>query len=228
MLAQLLSLLGLARLACECCGSVLDLHDHPATVSGSPARKRWEEFLMSLSPLVRSNLTIALANQGAAKELADAVDAAVGGNPSAAITFTGNDTFSGNCTLSGVNVFTGATNDFKRIKATQGTSLVAGDFALSGGFGNTASVAVKTGSKDTRFGIVVTSAGTGQGASPTITLTFKDGTFTSVPFAVVSRGAGDQPTVPLLAIATATTLVITFLGTPVAAETYTIFGIVLG
>lgn len=106
---------------------------------------------------------------------------------------------------------------------SQGTALVAGDFALSAGWGTTASVAVDANSDDTRGQITVTSSGTGQGANPTITLTFKDGTFTSVPFAIVVRSDhANQPTVTIDYTLTATTLTITFNGTPVAAETYDI------
>jgi hypothetical protein len=104
-----------------------------------------------------------------------------------------------------------------------GTGLVAGDFALSAGFGTTASVAVASGSKDVRGAITVTSAGVGQAANPTITLTFKDGAFPAAPFAVVARAGGSQRTVPVEVTTVSTTqLVATFLGTPVAAETYTL------
>ena len=114
-----------------------------------------------------------------------------------------------------------------RYKA-EGTSLVAGDFSLSAGWGTTASVSAVSGT-DQRFRITVTSAGTGQGANPTITLTFKDGTWTTAPFAVAHRGGGSQPTVSLdVTSTTATTLVATFNGTPVAAETYDINCIVMG
>ena len=109
-----------------------------------------------------------------------------------------------------------------RLAGNGGTALANTDWALSAGFGSTASVAVGTGSTDMRGSIVITSAGTGQGASPTATLTFKDGTFTTVPFVNVTRGGGSQRTVPFDVAPTATTLVLTFLGTPVAAETYTV------
>jgi hypothetical protein len=124
-----------------------------------------------------------------------------------------------------------ATNHFdvQRYKATQGTSLVLGDFALSAGFGTTASVAVTSNSKDTRGEITITSAGTGQGANPTVTLTFKDGTFGTAGFAVVSRSGGSQLTVPVsVSSISATQLVIKFLGTPVDTETYKISWIVMG
>lgn len=100
---------------------------------------------------------------------------------------------------------------------------VAGDYALSAGFGSTASVAVTTGSNDRRGRITITSAGTGQGASPTCTLTFKEGAFEVAPFAMVKRSSlGSQPTIEVSWTTTTTTLVMTFVGTPVAAETYAI------
>jgi hypothetical protein len=111
-----------------------------------------------------------------------------------------------------------------RLGLVGGTALVAGDFALSAGFGASASIsAIATGTNDSRGRITITSAGAGQGASPTCTLTFKDGTWTTAPFAVVCRSGGSQPTIPVSATTTATTMVITFHGTPVAAETYSIF-----
>lgn len=120
---------------------------------------------------------------------------------------------------------------FKRISHRgAGTALTASNFALSAGFGTTATVsAVTTGSTDACFQITITSAGTGQGASPTCTLTFADGAFrheqtgaTISPLATVSRNGGSQPTVGFTWTSTSTTLVLTFAGTPVAAETYTL------
>ena len=103
--------------------------------------------------------------------------------------------------------------------------LVAGDFALSGGFGSTGAIAVASGSKDTRGKATITANGTGLAANPTCTLTFKEA-FDVAPIAVVSRGneAGDdQLTVPFTVRTTATQMILTFLGTPVAADTYTVY-----
>lgn len=166
---------------------------------------------MALTADTRLKLLVALANPGAAKELGDAVDAASIGTP----------VLAQNNTWAGTNTFTGQVS-FKRFDAKQNTSHVIGDYALSGGFGTTASVALTAGTNDMRGQITVTSAGTGQGANPTITLTFKDGTFTVAPFAVVARNGGSQRTVTVDVTTTATTMIITFLGTPVAAETYLI------
>jgi hypothetical protein len=79
----------------------------------------------------------------------------------------------------------------KRIRATQGTSIVAGDFAISGGWGTTASVGSVLGT-DAAFSAVVTSAGTGQSAGPTVTLTFHDGTWTNSPLCAPSMGPGNN------------------------------------
>lgn len=107
-----------------------------------------------------------------------------------------------------------------RIDRSKGTTPVAGDFALSAGWGSTASVGSISGN-DNRLRFTVTSAGTGQGANPTITFTFKDKTWTAAPFAIVSRNGGSQATVVQDWTTTATTFVITWRGTPVAAETFT-------
>lgn len=104
---------------------------------------------------------------------------------------------------------------------TLGTSLVAGDFALSAGWGDAASIGTITG-KDQWCQFTVTSSGTGQGASPTIILTFKDGTWTTAPIVQANRQEfANQPTVTFsVTTVTATAVTLTFNGTPVAAETY--------
>ena len=110
--------------------------------------------------------------------------------------------------------------NFKRIGGGLGPLVVAGDFALSAGMGATASIAITAGSTDRRGRATITSAGGSQGANPTATLTFKDGAFPAAPFAQVCRGGGSQRTVPVDVSCTATTMVVTLLGTPVDAETY--------
>ena len=118
--------------------------------------------------------------------------------------------------------------NIQRSVDTLSTNHVAGDYALSGGFGTTASVAVTLGN-DSRAVIVITSAGTGQGASPTCTLTFKDGAFPVAPVVLAQMGAGSQPTIPIRCVPTTTAVVMTFQGmTPVAAETYTVNIIIRG
>lgn len=109
---------------------------------------------------------------------------------------------------------------FRRLLATGGTTIVAADLALSAGWGSTASVAITAGSKDGRGTLTVTSAGTGQAANPTVTLTFHDGAFAAAPFAVASSGGGTGAADTWRASTTTTTLVLTFVGTPVASDTY--------
>ncbi len=103
-----------------------------------------------------------------------------------------------------------------------GTSLVAGDFALSAGWGSTASIGSLAGSDANWYG-TVTTAGTGLGANPTIVLTFKDGTFTAAPNCIVKMSSTSDATNTATAISwttTATALTITFRGTPVVTNTF--------
>lgn len=127
-------------------------------------------------------------------------------------------------TAGGVTATSGLINA-RRYGGTGGTAIVAGDFAIGGGFGTTASISnVKSGSDDTRGAVQVSSSGTGQSANPSIVLTFKDGTYTSVPFAVACFDTG--LTSPLTGAAPwgtqagATTLTLTYFGTPVAGQSY--------
>jgi len=117
----------------------------------------------------------------------------------------------------------------KRCIDTRSTVHVAGDYALHANWGTTASIAVTARPNDSRGQVVVTSAGTGQGANPTIILTFKDGAYPFAPVAVCQRGAGAQlDDVDLTVTCSTTAMTITFRGTPVADETYTINYIVQG
>lgn len=122
-------------------------------------------------------------------------------------------------------------SDHRRLAASLGPTLVSGDFALSAGFGTTATVSGIGGAgtaTDARGRFTVNSAGTGQAANPTITITFKDLAWTSTPFAIVSRNGGNQATVLPTWSASTTTLTITFPGTPVAGESYTFEYILIG
>jgi parallel beta-helix repeat protein len=111
--------------------------------------------------------------------------------------------------------------EVKRLKTDFGTALAAGDFALHANWGNAATVGTVRGT-DQFFSFVVTSAGAGQGASPTLTLTYHDGTWTTAPPVTCNRqDFTSQPTVTFSVNDTsATVLILTFNGTPVAAETY--------
>lgn len=118
---------------------------------------------------------------------------------------------------------------FNRIFADKGQPHVNGDWALSAGWGATATAVVASGCTDNRFRVTITANGAGIAANPTATLTFKDGTFTNAPFASVgfSGGTGVISPAPTWTT-TATTLVITFVGTPVAGSTYIVEGVLLG
>ena|SRR2546422_1005964 len=134
--------------------------------------------------------------------------------------------------LQKINGTTGVTTadadtQVKRIKANRGTTLAGGNFTLSASFGSSAAVGSIAGT-DTRAQFTITSVGTGQSANPTITLTFADGTYTTSPFAIVTRNGGDQPSVLPTWSTTGTTLAITFPGTPAAGETYTFAVQILG
>jgi hypothetical protein len=115
----------------------------------------------------------------------------------------------------------------KRFKASNGTALVAGDFALSAGWGSTAAIATITGT-DQAFQGTITSTGTGQAINPTLTLTFQNGTWTTVPIFVCSQNGGTGALSFLTVAPTATTAVITYTGTPVAALTYIISCVGMG
>lgn len=109
-----------------------------------------------------------------------------------------------------------------RIKTNQGTTETSGQYTLSAGWGTTASVSAPVGfDPDSSF--TVTSSGTGQAANPTITFTFKDGTWTTIPgcFAAQIGGTG---TISDLTTTTesATAPIFTWNGTPVATSTYRI------
>ena len=98
---------------------------------------------------------------------------------------------------------------------------------LNANWGTTATVTSISGD-DTRGQFTVNSAGTGQGANPTITVNFIDGTWPSAPFAIVAHGLGDQLTVPLTWTTTVNTLDIIFQGTPIAGQFYRINYMVIG
>lgn len=114
---------------------------------------------------------------------------------------------------------------FKQVGLGGGRAPVAGDLALSAGWGDSASVGSILGSEG-GFSFVVTSAGSGQGASPTITYTYPT-TFktaagaVAAPRAIVVRNTrSSQATIECTWVPGTTSLVITLGGTPVAAETF--------
>lgn len=117
-----------------------------------------------------------------------------------------------------------------RFRASMGTALVAGDFAVSGGWGASASIANITGTDQAWQG-TVTAAGAGQAASPTVTLTFHDAAWTGrsgtsvAPICATKIQANSESAAKLLTaiteVPTATTNVITYNDTPAVNKTYT-------
>lgn len=120
----------------------------------------------------------------------------------------------------------------KRYFASLGTALVTGDFVLSGGWGAGAAVSAVTGT-DQAWQATVTSAGAGQAANPTVTLTFKDLTWgASAPICDTKiQSTTDAAAKLLTAITdapTQTTNVITYNDTPVVNKAYTFTSITIG
>jgi hypothetical protein len=119
-----------------------------------------------------------------------------------------------------------AVNLTGRLKAS-GSSLAAPNFALSAGWGSTATLSAISGT-DQAWQVTITANGSGLAANPTLTLTFKDGAWPAVPQAIVRRNGGDQLSVPYTWTVTATQLTITLAGTPQAGETFTFSAMLLG
>lgn len=116
----------------------------------------------------------------------------------------------------------------RRYKAT-GTALVNGDFVLSAGWGSTATATAGAGS-DQRGIVVVTAGGTGIAANPTITLTFKDGTWTSAPIVLcqMTGGSGLATAVAIGITPTTTAVVFQPLFTPGSGSSYNFSWIAMG
>jgi hypothetical protein len=112
---------------------------------------------------------------------------------------------------------------YNRAFSQFGSAVVSGDFALSGGWGATASIASVRGD-DALAQVQVTANGAGIAANPNIAFTFHDGTFGSpAAISMVSRCDANSPQTGNLWIASAsntTSVTIFFLGTPVAGNTY--------
>jgi len=117
------------------------------------------------------------------------------------------------------------TSQLKRIRFTQATKYSGADAAivLSGGWGASGAVSNAAGTDDA-FQFTATTGGAGVGANPTITITYKDGTFTNAPVVLVNRNDTNTPfnAPPHTYTVTATTLVITFNGTPSGAYNYVV------
>jgi hypothetical protein len=132
-----------------------------------------------------------------------------------------NGTF-GNNVLSGIGNSAASDVSERRFKANQGTAYSGADAAivLSAGWGTGPAVSAAAGF-DQAFSFSAT-AGTTPGANPTITVTFKDGTWTAAPQCIVSRNDIITPfnTPPHTWTTSATQLVVTFNGTPTASNVY--------
>lgn len=129
--------------------------------------------------------------------------------------------------LSTINVsaskITAALSILGRVFRSTGTAIATTDVALGAGWGTNAVVSSVTGNDSRGTITVTTSVLDTPGAFPTLTLTFKNGTWTTVPFGMANMNDGSTG---LLSDApcscTATTLQITYDGTPTAltASTY--------
>lgn len=123
------------------------------------------------------------------------------------------------------------TSQLKRVRFTQATAYSAADaaIALGAGWGSTGAVSLASGT-DEALSFTATPGGSGIAASATIVITFKDGTFTNAPKALVLRNDTNAPfnAPPHTISTTATTLVITFNGTPTTAVAYSYLVMILG
>jgi hypothetical protein len=105
--------------------------------------------------------------------------------PANTVTTAGSQTLT-NKSLGGTGSTTPNT-PYNRLKATQGSALVNGDFSISAGWGSTASITTLVGT-DSMFAIIITTGGTGISANPTLTITYHDGTWTNSPLVLPTRG----------------------------------------
>ena len=152
-----------------------------------------------------------------------------GGAPtgSGAIVMAASPTLTGTTTVSILSA--------KRINSHAGTALVTGDFAASSGWGTSPTITVNRGT-DQGASVQITAKAT-TAANPTLTLTFHDGTWTTVPIVVCGRTELVAATgAPAAAVTnefvpttvSATQVVFTFNGTPVANSNYGFSFIAIG
>ena len=114
----------------------------------------------------------------------------------------------------------------RRIRASQGTALVAGDFALDANWGAGAAVSAVTGT-DQAWQMTVTAAGI-PALNAGVTLTFKDGTWTNAPICQAQVIGGTGAVADMTGLPTATTWPLVYAAVPVAASTYIITGVCFG
>lgn len=109
-------------------------------------------------------------------------------------------------------------NNIDRLEPVLGTALVFGNFTLSGwGVGGGVSGVKGT---DTWCQLTVT-AGSVPSSAPTVTLTYHDGSWGIAPIVTALQTGGTGSRTDLSCASTATQAVITYLGLPVNAKTYT-------
>ena len=109
-----------------------------------------------------------------------------------------------------------------RLAITGGTATAAIDWALTSGWGANAIISAVSGNDVRGTVTVTTSVLDTPTLNPVITLTFKDGTWTNAPFAVSNINAnGTGPMGASSCKTTATTLVLTYDGTPTALSALT-------
>ncbi len=110
----------------------------------------------------------------------------------------------------------------------RGANHVNGSYALSAGWGTTATVAVSSAlEKDGAFEVGVTSSGTGQAANPVVTLSFLGGSLPVGTFwrCIVAMNGGTGTMAQVRWFTTNTFLAWTYIGTPVAGNTYFFTGL---
>jgi len=108
-----------------------------------------------------------------------------------------------------------------------GTTLVAGNFALSSEWGSTASISA-VGGHDSAWRITVTANGSGINFNPTVTLTFVDGAWAIAPFGLSKMIGGTGAKALTGDSLTTTTWTVTLDDRPVAGDTYILCGLVVG
>ena len=111
---------------------------------------------------------------------------------------------------------------FKRFNVDGGTTLTSGAFALSAGWGSTASIAITvTTSKDPAYVVTITTGGSGIVANPTLQITFADGTWTNVPVCrQIQTGGNDIFSDTTVTARSATSYTYQWNGTPTTGKTY--------
>lgn len=116
----------------------------------------------------------------------------------------------------------------RRFRLTQCTHYSGADSAIvpSAGWGSTAAVSSANGCDDA-FSFGLTANGSGIAATPTVVITWKDGTYTTnFPISICARNDTSSPLVTTAYVTwvdTVTTLTITFNGTPVSGVEYNFF-----